>query len=85
MLPYRIYLDRHDIHEDADESSICKAAFDTYHDAERYAKELEAAWMVRKEPVVIRITGPRGNLRLLPLRTTTEGYGSFQSVDSHDG
>lgn len=74
MLHYHVWLDRHDLPEDADDSSVCKAGFNAYHDAERFAKELAAAWLDRTEPVVIRIAGPRGNLRLLPLRTTTENY-----------
>jgi hypothetical protein len=74
MLPYKVFLDRHDIHEDAEGASVCKASFAAYHDAEKYAKELFAAWFDETPPVVIRITGPRGNLRLLPLRTTTDNY-----------
>lgn len=75
MLPYRIYLDRHDVSDDHRNASQLRAAFESYHDAEAYAKQLVAAWLDCDVPVLVRIAGTGGNLRFFPLRTTAEEYG----------
>ncbi len=83
MLRYSIHLDRHDIHEDAPGHRECHAAFATYSDAERYAKELAAEWLDRQEPVVVIISDctVAGDIRYFPLRTTTDDYGSFHPAN----